>query len=165
MDGNTALMLCAVQKLREPISNKRTWKPMNIEVLNIILTFPYVCHLWRMTPLWRYEVVLSLIISYLPSHFSIRNPFHCIKRFSLLWKQLFHIFSQFLFHKTGVMWFLHSNIILSYPEERHPFISILVLPQRLHDNSVQKASYWSSNFTTCMLNTFHIAGKKNSVVT
>lgn len=43
--GNTALMLYAVQKLREPISNKRTWKPMNIEVLNITLTFPDVCHI------------------------------------------------------------------------------------------------------------------------
>jgi len=82
-----------------------------------------------------------LIISYLPSHLSTRNPFHCIKRLSLLWKQLFHIFIQFTFHKTGGMWLLHSNIILSYPEQRHPFMSIWVLPQKLHDSSVQKACY------------------------
>lgn len=45
MDDNTALILCAVQKLRDPISKKRTWKLFNIEVLNITLTFPLLSSL------------------------------------------------------------------------------------------------------------------------
>lgn len=123
MDGNTALSFRTAHSIREPTS-KTTWKPMNIEVLNITLTFPDGCHLWHTTPLQIYGLILSLIISCLPSHLSRRHPFHCIKRFNLLWIQLFHIFSQFLFHKTGGMWF--------FTQQHHSFLSWGETPLHLH---------------------------------